>query len=186
MRNLGVEYERILKDKDFDKLYNQIIKQIITQNGNMYIENITDLMQATANLSFRYVNNALKLIESPSISVFVPMLIDTQYFNDYRSILEEFHISYEETVSGEAVWNSYTSIIQNQDEDFVKNKIQMKKIQSLMSNFTFSIFPNSIDYKTLETYGYEKYGYFYLKTYKDVYSYEDGINTTILSTSQYL
>lgn len=186
MRNLGVEYERILKDKDFDKLYNQIIKQIITLNGNRYIENISDFMQAVATLNFRSVNNALKLIESPSISVFVPMLIDTQYFNDYRSILEEFHILYEETVSGESVWNSYTSIIQNQDEDFVKNKIQMKKIQSLMSNFTFSIFPNSRDFKILETYGYEKYGYFYLETYKDIYSFEDGINTTILSTSQYL
>lgn len=186
MRNLGVEYETILKDKDFDRLYTQIIKKIITQNGSKYIENISELMQAVATLNFRSVNNALKLIESPSISVFVPMLIDNRYFNEYRSVLEEFQISYEETVSGEAVWNIFTSIIQNQDEDYVKNKIKMKKVQSLMSNFTFSIFPNSRDYKILETYGYEKYGYFYLETYKDIYTVEDGINTTILSTSQYL
>jgi len=96
------------------------------------------------------------------------------------------HIPFSTTLNGIDVWNKYSNIINDQDEDFVKNKIQMKKIQSLMSLFTFSIFPSGKDYEVIRTYGREEYGYLYLESNKDIYSFENGINTAFFSESNFL
>ncbi|NLE62630.1 MAG: hypothetical protein GX612_02165, partial [Bacteroidales bacterium] len=100
--------------------------------------------------------------------------------------LEELHIPYLTVLNGTDVWNKYSTIIHDQDEDFVKNKIQMKKLQSLISLFTFSIFPNGKDYETIRTYGKEEYGFLYLETFQEIYSFEDGIDPGRFLDSNFL
>lgn len=62
----------------------------------------------------------------------------------------------------------------------------MKQLNSIMSLFVFNVFPNGKDAKQLRTYGEEKYGYLYLRSYKDIYSLEDGIDTELLKETNFL
>ena len=55
-----------------------------------------------------------------------------------------------------------------------------------MSQFTISVFPESKDAELLKRYGEEKYGYLFLVSYSEVYSFENGINTTVLQYSNFL
>lgn len=186
MRELNDEYRTILEQKDFDKLYQLIIEKIKKINHTRYIVNIQDLFNAMATLNFRAVNNSLMIINQHNVSVFVPLEVDIRLINKNITTLEELHIPYSTTLNGTDVWNKYSAIINDQDEDFVKNKIQMKKLQSLMSLFTFSIFPNGNDYQTIRTYGKEAHGFLYLEAFQDIYSFEDGINTDRFLDSNFL
>ena len=143
-----------------------------------------------ATLDFRKVNNSLNIINQQNITVFVPLEIDITLVKESINTLSELNIPYSETLCGKDVWNKYTEIIKYQDEDFIKNKIMMKKLQSLLSLFTFSIFPNSKDLREFESGGFGKteYGFFYLSGYEinNLYSFENGINSNAFVNSNFL
>lgn len=186
MRELDDEYKSILEQKDFDRLYQLVIEKIKQVNHSKYIVNIRDLFAAIATLNFRAVNDSLKIINQKNVSVFVPLEIDIHLVNKNITTLEELNILHSTVLSGSDVWNKYVAIIQNQEEDFVKSKIKMKKLQSLMSLFIFSIFPNGKDYETIRICGKEEYGFLYLESYNEIYSFENGINTERFSESNFL
>lgn len=179
-------YQMIIENKDFDDLYQKVIEKIIRNNKSKYTENIKFLQQDILRLNFLRINGDLKLIDSDSISVFVPLKLDIDYFKDHIDTLNGLSIPYDESVDGRDVWYRYESLIFNQDEDFVRNRINMKKIQGVMSYYIFSIFPRGKDFELLHTYGEEKYGFLYLENFQDVYSLDNGINTDILSNSMFI
>lgn len=183
MNNFDInEYQQILRNKDFDTLYKLIIEKIKKKNLSTFISNMHNEFELPiSHLDYSAVNSSLKLIDSTNISVFVPMEIEKKYFENQLSILDEFHVSYKKFISGADIWQIYVDTILSSDKDFVANRIKMKKLHSIMSNFIFSIFPNGHDYNGLITYGEEKFGFLYLENYKAVYSFEDGINTKLLS-----
>lgn len=187
INEIGVEYQSILKSKDFDRLYTLVINKIKEKNNSPYIENLSDMTNKVAVLDYKGVNDELKIITSKNISVFVPMFIPINYLESFQNELEDFNISYKNgDVSGADVWKVYEDVVVNDEIDFVQNRINMKKLQGLMSNFIFSIFPNSKDYSSLITYGFEKYGFVYLENYSEIYSFENGINTEKLNDSNFL
>jgi CRISPR-associated endonuclease/helicase Cas3 len=187
MKEIKNEYESILETKDFDRLYSLIIRKIKENNQSRYISNLSDLINKISFLDFTGVNSELQIINSKNISVFVPLKIEKKYLQQYETILEEFNIKNNGLIiNGKEVWMCYEDIINNQIEDFVKNRIKMKKLQGLMSNFIISIFPSGRDYDMLKTFGVEKYGFLYLENYMDVYSFENGINTDILKESNFI
>jgi len=180
------EYQAILEQKDFDRLYQLIIQKIKEKNHSEYIVNIQDLFDAIATLDFKAVNESLKIINQRNLSVFVPLNIDVSLVNNSIETLKELEIPYSTVLNGTDVWNKYSAIINAQNEDFVKNKIQMKKLQSLLSLFTFSILPNGKEYDAIRTYGKDEYGFLYLEAFRDIYSFENGINTNCFSDSNFL
>lgn len=180
------EYKRILQEKDFDCLYKMVIEKIKNKNKSQFIENLDDLYSAIATLDFPKVNNSLQIINQRSVSVFVPLEINISLMEEFVPVLKDFKIEYDTKVSGVDVWNCYVAIIESQKEDFVKNKILMKKLQGLMSAFTFSIFPNASDYNTLKDYGREEYGFLYLESHDNIYSFENGIDTYKLSDTNFI
>ncbi|MCI1785511.1 MAG: CRISPR-associated helicase Cas3' [Bacteroidales bacterium] len=186
MCELDDEYKTILEQKDFDRLYRLVIEKIKKLNHTHYIVNIRELFDAVATLNFRAVNDSLKIIDQQNVSVFVPLEIDSHLINKNIATLEELHIPYSTVLNGMDVWNKYVAIVQDQDEDFVKDKIQMKKLQSLLSLFTFSVFPKGQDYENLRTYGREELGFLYLENYDKIYSLEDGLNVDGFSYSNFL
>lgn len=186
MNELGDEYKIILEQKNFDRLYELVIQKIRQLNNAHYIINIQDLFNAMATLDFKGVNDSLKIINQKNIIVFVPLEIEICLISTNTTMLKELNIPYSTTLNGTVVWNKFIAIIQDQDEDFIKNKIQMKKIQSLMSFFSFSIFPNGNDYEKIKTYGYEKYGFLYLENFRGIYSFECGLNAELFSKSNFL
>ncbi|MDO9153750.1 MAG: CRISPR-associated helicase Cas3' [Paludibacter sp.] len=187
---MGNEYRKILENKDFDKLYQMIIEKIKKKNNSKFIENLDELFAAMATLDFRLVNNSLNIINQQNISIFVPLDINIDLIEDRINTLSELNIPFSETLSGKDVWNKYAEMIKYQDEDFIKNKIIMKKLQSLLTLFTFSIFPNSKDLNEFETGGYGKteYGFFYLSGYNinNLYSFDYGINADAFKNSNFL
>ncbi|SCD20573.1 CRISPR-associated helicase cas3 [Proteiniphilum saccharofermentans] len=187
MKNIKDEYYEILEQKDFDRLYRIVIQKIKEKNHSEFIENIDDLFISMATLNFEEVDKSLKIIIQQNVSVFVPLEIDILLVGDKNiDTLNELEISYTDVLNGSEVWQRYSEMINGQNEDFVKSKILMKKFQSILSMFTFSIFPNGSDYELLKTYGEEKYGFLYLESFREIYSFESGINTDKLSNSNFI
>ena len=69
------------------------------------MENIKFLQQDILRLDFLRVNGDLKLIDSDSISVFVPLKLDIDYFKDHIDTLNDLSIPYDESVDGRDVWS---------------------------------------------------------------------------------
>ena len=181
------EYQKILETKDFDYLYDKIIERIKQKNKSIFMVNLNDMLDSMLKLNCAEVNKSFEIIDRKNCSIFIPLEIDTELIDDkLLKIANEFGFDTVTTLSGDDVWNKYEEIIKNQDADFVRNRIMLDKIQGLMSQFTISVFPESKDAELLKRYGEEKYGYLFLVSYSEVYSFENGINTTVLQYSNFL
>ena len=180
------EYKEILSSKEFDRLYQMIIDKTNKLNHSTFTENIHDLEEYIATLNYTEVDKQLKLIKSLNDLVYVPIKIPIRYFKEEISILKEFHIPYGNFLSGADVWNAYVDIIFKKETDFLSTKIKIKKMQGLLSTFSFSIFKRGKDYDVLKTYGEEKYGFFYMSSYEEIYNFEEGVVSTILNNSNFI
>ena len=187
MNEMDLKYYRmIIENKDFDNLYQKVIEKIIRNNQSKYMENICSLKQDIQRLNFSRINGDLKIIDSDTTSVFVPLSLDIDYFKDHIGALDDLSIPYDKTVDGKDVWERYETLIFIQNEDFAHNRINRQKIQGIMSYYIFSIFSHGKDFELLRTYGEEKYGFLYLDNYQDIYSLDNGINTDVLSNSNFI
>lgn len=179
-------YKKVLENKDFDSIYELVIRKIKSLNNSQFMTNLKDFEMAVSTLNYEDVDKGLKIIDSPNISVFVPLSISIDKLQSSKQILDDFNVYYDEYVSGADVWQVYENILLNGDADFVSRRINLKMLQGLMSDFVFSIFPSGKDYELLRTFGEEKYGFLYLENYQDVYSYENGINAAVLADSNFI
>ncbi len=104
-----------------------------------------------------------------------------------------------EKISGEAVWKLYELLIdrtkQNKKENKgfdLQEKIDFKKLQSIMSKFTFSLLKFARDYQDLQLFGEERFGYLYLSGWDDdreegkPYSFQNGLNNEVFKTSNFI
>lgn len=156
--------KNVLDTKDFDKFYDQVLEKIINSNTKRYIQNLDNTyIQNIKNLNFKEAR--IKLIDMQSISVFVP-----------------------HNKMAKLYWKAYEKAILNDEKDFIKKKIHIKRLSAKITKYTFSLsdYQNSgIEY--LKQYGEEKYGFLYLRDWntknKDgiqLYTYNDGLDTNIL------
>ena len=146
-----------MEDKNFDNYYDEVIKNIKGDNDINFIDNLNSYIDHIKNLRFNETH--IKIIDMDSLSVFVPL-------ND----------------KAKEVWKEYEETIKNQEMDFTKRQIKLQNLASQISKYTFSlaIYQGSkIDYLT--PYGVKKYGYLYLNEFEDIYSYKDGLDTSVLS-----
>lgn len=180
------KYMHILEQKDFDYLYKDVLSKIIRRNSSVFFENINDLKEELSVLNYKKVDRSLILIDTDTVSVFVPLSVRISCMQGFISLLDELDIYYDEWISGVCVWNAYVSLLLNQDFDFVEFKRKLVNMRVLMSYFTFSLYITSKDFDLLKTYGEERYGYFYLENYHAVYSLEGGININICMDSLFI
>ncbi|MCR5554129.1 MAG: CRISPR-associated helicase Cas3' [Bacteroidales bacterium] len=181
------EYQNILNNKDFDFLYKKVLEHIMKRNRSVFTVNMQDLYGDVAHMDYPKVNNSFSIINQQNTTVFVPLQIDSDLLDEsFSSIIKDLDIESSDTISGLDVWNAYKEIVLSEDEDFILNRIKLNKIRVLMSLFTFSVFPNSKEENTLKMYGLEEFGYLYLESYKEIYSFENGINTDKFYESNFL
>ena len=160
--DVKVKLENVLESKNFDIYYDQVIDEIKKSNDTPFIEGLDTYRDHIKNL--RFSESHIKIIDMESISVFVPL-------ND-------------EAIE---VWNNYKEVINQQDEDYTTRQIKLQNLASKISQYTFSLAKykgSGID--NLLPYckdGKEKYGYLYLEEYQNIYSYENGLDTNVLSGS---
>lgn len=183
-------YFEILKTKRFDIIYEQIKEWLIITNKEKglkgterdYRENLI------GKLNFPEIDKEFTLIEHSNISVFVPieLPITITYEDGQKTaifilqqlqFLEDFGIkSKNDMISGVDVFELYRELVNDKIEGFIERRRNLKMLQSIMAMFTFSLFSESkVVTQLIEGGNREEYGYLYLVTHKEIYSYEMGL-----------
>lgn len=205
----------ILKEKDFNKLYDKVLLSIDDSNSPLFIDSIASYQDNIKNLKYTQVDRDFKIIDQSSNSIFIPLAIPLEIDGFERGIIEKIFTDmelgflsnfgvnpiYDESkdimaISGEDVWNLYESLIQNKQKVIrfdSQQKINLRKLQAIMSKFCFALISHSKDYKELQTgFGYEKYGFFYLSHFDEIrdcgtiYNYNTGLNADAFSDSNFI
>ncbi len=157
--------EDVLQTKNFDKYYEEVIGKIKEQNSINFMENLNSYIDHIKNLRFKATH--IKLIDMKSVSFYVPWCEDAI-----------------------KTWKKYKELIQDQELDFTKKQIEIKKIASKISKYTFSLAKyQGSGIENLQPYCKEEYGYWvirpeYIK--RDgkfdeviIYTYTNGLDTKV-------
>lgn len=186
------EYECILKNKDFDQLYSQVCEHINRENADEFLVNFNEYKSKIKQLEFSKINWEFKLIDQQNVTIYVPLPIPASYFSkeDLAFLRALDAYAGESTVDGKTVWQAYLAIIHTKNDDFIKKKIDLKKIYGIMSQFMFSIFAHSNVVNDLlrfcDVEKHEKYKMLYLDEWRKVYDYHSGIQDEAFKEAAFL
>ncbi|PID58174.1 MAG: CRISPR-associated helicase Cas3' [Ignavibacteriae bacterium] len=173
---LNNRYIQILKNKEFDTFYKLVFEELNQNNRNeLRGDNLAEFLDFVKNSNYKEIDKSFELIKSNSISVFVPLSIPTKYFSMKEIEFLNLFIDFKLEIDGFKVWDIYEKIISNKTDDFILWKVNLKIISSILIKFTFSMWNNPHSLNEISFYGEQKYGYFFLKNYEDIYSFEDGL-----------
>ena len=173
--------KQILSSKDFASFYDKILAHLERNNADPFMAGtLSEYRECICRFNFGCMHKNLKLIDQDSLSVFVPLSIPVEPLTQSeRELLRSFGISMQNgRVQGEEVWSVYKSIVEqsrDRTSDFTKNRVAIKQITSLLSLFTFSFFAGRQNHD-LATYGEERLGFFYMETWRNVYTLEEGLD----------
>jgi len=175
------EYRNILENKRFDLLYQRVCDYINLENANEYIRGINTYLEHFKYLHLAPIDHQFKLIAEQTLTVYVPLEISVQHFADADlAYLQDFGIAPQnEMINGADVWRAYTDIVTAQTNEFIRKRIDLKRIYGIMAQFMFSIHANSHLVTELKRYSdvevFDKYKMLYLSHWEEVYDYQDGI-----------
>lgn len=207
-----VEYQNILKTKNFSLLYDKVLGYIDKINKPNPKDSIQGYSDYLFNLDYPNVDRNFKIIEQDSASIFVPLSVPLQIDgvkkNETENVFTPDELRFlstagicpvENEISGEDVWSFYESLIGQKIQSKkakkgfdLQNEIDFKQLQSIMSKFTFSLMQFGKDYVSLLRFGEEKYGYLYLNNWEEQvfdqkpYSYKDGLNNAVFKEANFL
>ncbi|MFM9949676.1 MAG: CRISPR-associated helicase Cas3' [Saprospiraceae bacterium] len=207
--NIPLEkHQEILKNKDFNQLYNEVLLNLDKRNSTDKIytsdKAFGSYHEHIERLDFREIDKKFKLIDQKNSSVFVPLELPVEvpgpddtndpvelvFSNTELEFLKKAGVfqTGDKTVDGEAIWTLYRDLLWRKKEDFVRQKIDLKTMQGILSKFTFSIFDTpQMRTKFASFYDEEKSldEYLYLSEHKKIYSYETGLIMKELENTEY-
>jgi CRISPR-associated endonuclease/helicase Cas3 len=192
------DYHRILKEKDFDYLYNSVFAKIDFWNKSDLISKANHNNQLKfykskiEKLQFQSIHWDFKLIDQENISCFVPLEIPIYVEGGNRTIkdpifsvnellfLRENRIlpTEKNTIKGSDVFDLYIDIIKNK-RDFVQQKINEKTLQGIMSKFIFSLFASPKMEREIIRFSdipKSEFGYQYISHWSEFYSEISGMD----------
>jgi CRISPR-associated endonuclease/helicase Cas3 len=186
--------QQILENKDFNLLYDLVLDYINDNNKLEFTKNFKDYISYIDNLLYDKVNEEFRLINNDSVSFFVPLNIELKLDESGNSsffskldieFLKKNNCIHGEKIIGEKVWLLYDSIIKQEKGDFLVQKINLKMLGGILSNFTFSMFNNDkllnnlkpfLEYKE-GTDSYKINGYYCFNSYySKVYDFKKGLH----------
>jgi len=186
------EHKQILEKKEFNRLYDRIIDKH-KKNHTELIQKFSAYLKHLQTLRFKNVHEEFKLIEDSSSSVFIPIEL---YKNAFTTIEKEllFDLNviskYDKKVSGAILFEKLRDIVSNRSNNFIVNRDNMVKLQSLLSKFTISLFQTTIrQVETIEK-DEEKiedpymFGYLYFSSWEKYYDYEEGLKLPEINKNQ--
>jgi CRISPR-associated endonuclease/helicase Cas3 len=187
----GLDRE-ILKSKDFDKMYDEVMNAINKRNERIYQKGFSDFSFYMQQLNFPEIDKAFQIINQQSTSVYVPMELDVFVIganNEKRNFTEkemQLLVRYkvvcvdDMVVSGEKVFQLYERLIKQDNDDFIEAKTELKKLQGIMSQFIFSLMTHSKSMQNLilRGCGEERFGIYYLSHWEEdgLYNYKFGLS----------
>ena len=191
------EHESILKNKDFNLLYDKVLTKIDDINGKVVFENFnTKYLPNMERLDYKEIHKQFQLIEQNNVSIFVPLDVPIQVENEestdespkYEPVFSSSELYFlreaniynkgDKTIKGEKVWTLYRDLIENRRADFTEQIVGMKTIQGILSKFTFSIFYNDnveTKFKLFRDIEKDFDKYWYLQHHTVIYDYGIGI-----------
>ncbi len=153
-RNLGlVKHKEILETKDFDSIYNKVLKGINEWDNTSLAIGFGEYKSKINSLQFQSVHFDFQLIqnENQNISVFVPLEIPIQiaevgdgqviytFSQSEQDFLIDNGIDLEEgIVSGKLVFELYLRL-HHPGGDIMRKQIDFKKMQGIISRFIFQL-----------------------------------------------
>lgn len=198
-KKLKNEYAEILKNKDFDRLYQIVLHDIDNWNETPMAVGFKDYLDNILNLNFEATHKKFQLIEQKNISVFVPLAIPAGGFSKNElGFLAKASIQHnsENKIKGDAVFDLYIDLIENKKPDFISQKVNLKTLQGILSKFVFSIFDDAegntrrqliafADIEKVQKNEFQEtesdgtsYGFLYLARYNEVYDEIFGLDDT--------
>jgi hypothetical protein len=196
-----------LEEKDFEKLYDRVFDKIKKANQSQSKENFQeDYLPLLQKLDFHEADTKFKLIDQPTLSVFVPLALPLKIENEKgeqedffskneRLFLEKSSIweNGDDKVDGAAVWRFYRKLCENKERpaDYVASKIEQKTLQGILSKFTFSTFDSPKNRLGLrcfcdETDCFESYFVLTRHAEEDLYALESGLNEARLHNADFI
>ena len=161
------KYQDILKNKEFDVYYGEVLERIKTdktkyKSGLMTSHDYFD--EAVKKLNYKKIKEEMTLIKSDTFTLYFPFQIDITLYQNVKEFdgLDECFQT-DGKLDGNKVWNEFVAL--NEINQFAEKKVQKSRIKALMQFFTFSIFKN-YDGQT-PFIGDEKYGYYFVKEHAE-------------------
>lgn len=203
-RKLPAAFHReILESKDFGRLYARVFAEIEKINQSQMVENFADdYLGLLQKLNFPAAHEKFRLIEQPTLSVFVPVTLpifienekgeSVAFFNDFELKFLEKCLAWENDtleVDGERIWRLYREIITNPKADFIAKKIEQKILQGILAKFSFSLFASDKNRLSLRSYCDETdcfENYFYLTRHFDLYDLKAGLDESKLKEPEFI
>ncbi len=197
------EYKRILREKDFGRLYELVFEVIDSMNEEVYIQNFHSIfLKYVECLDYQQVDRNFRVIEQQNEIVFVPLCVPVEVDSPERGVKEkllsgkelEFLKAYRVIprigmLDGKEVWEVYERLVQSRSggKFDLNGQVDFKMMQRILSCFTFSLICYSKELQELKCgMGEEKLGYFYLSHWEQkglngqLYDYKMGLNSRAL------
>lgn len=194
------EYQRILREKDFDFLYDLVLNDKNAWNFTEMTVGFKNYVQKIENLQFQSVNKDFRLIDQKNISCFVPLAVPIAVIGTTDGSVEKIfsdddllflaqnnvYPNKKEEIEGKDVFDLYISFIYNKI-DFTSQKLREKKLQGIMSKFIFSVFASKeVEKELILLSDVEKnaFGYTYLSRWKEFYNVNAGFNNEKFNSNE--
>lgn len=187
-----------MENKDFQLLYELVIKQINDTNEWDFTKNVNDYIENIRNLQYSKVNDDFKLIDNDNVSFFVPLNIKlfnsngvSNFSESECKFLRKNGCIKSNEVVGAKVWTTYCSIVGKNKTNFLVRAIDLKILGGIISQFTFSMFNNEKLIESIKPFleydedksSFKICGYYCLSTdFENIYQYETGLNENQLGS----
>lgn len=194
------QYFDILKNKDFDKLYDLVLNDRNEWNNKVMVAGFSEYEGKIRSLKFQSVHEDFKLIDQNNISCFVPVnipvevdgVIDGQkekvFSNMELDFLRQYNVfpNGDNEIEGKQVFDIYLDLINNRQE-FIKQRTYEKILQGIMSKYVFSLFTNENVEKVIILYSdvpKSEFGYKYIQRWYEFYDVETGMRDTDFNSNE--
>jgi len=121
------EMREILKNKEFSKFYDNILKEIITNTSQCNDGNIERFLnEKVGNLEFSEIEKRMKLIDDDKdeITLFLSRVIE-----DKDGTL----------IYGDELWCKYKDLLKNEEMEFSEKKVKLSEMRAKLNYFIYKI-----------------------------------------------
>ncbi len=185
----AIDYERILREKDFNYLYGQVIDLLNSKEGKL-TDSFGRYQELVRLLEYEAIDRQFQLIDNDTESAFIPLRLDKECFtNKECELLQAAGVfagpDTSQTIDGQRVFEWYLATLKNKSGDFIRDREARQRLQSIMSKFTISVYPQLAAQLRGATPGqdWHNYGFVYLNEPAKYYSYEEGLLPTATFSS---
>lgn len=182
------DYKEILIKKQFHALYEKVFEQKSKNMRNVFHAD-NSYYQHFKNFNFSKLHADFILIEdNDSQQLFIPVQIPVAFFENISDLEKIGALTVDmEYVDGVKVFEYFEKLVKLELEDFTMKRIEMKKLGSIMSQFSISVYRKQLEaIANMLHPDKSKYGFQYLLNWDLCYSLEYGFDSKKVETSVFL